>query len=81
MLLDDDVVAERKAKPRPLARRFGREEWIEHFLLDLGRDAGAVVADPDFDTVTEIPGHCSKDRHVVAAIGFRLALGRSIKAI
>ena len=35
MLLDDDVMADRQAKPGTLARRFGREEGREHLLLHL----------------------------------------------
>ncbi len=56
MLLHDDVVAHRQAKPGALARRLGGEERIEHLLLHLGRNAGAVVADADFDVVAEVLG-------------------------
>ena len=59
MLLDDDVVAQRQAKPRSLADGLGREERIEHLVLDLGRNAGAVVADPDFHAVAQVLGRRS----------------------
>jgi len=35
-------------KPRALAGRLGGEEGIEHLLLHLRRNAGAVVADANF---------------------------------
>ena len=81
MLLDDDVVADREAKPGTFSGRLGREERIEHLLLHLGRNAGAVVADPDFHAVAKVLGRGGKGRLVVAAIGFCFALGRRIKAI
>ena len=55
MLLHDDVVAEREAEAGPFAGGLGREERIEHLRLHLGRDAGAVVANPDLDAVAEVP--------------------------
>ena len=54
MLFHDDVVAERQAEAGSFAGRLGREERIEHLLLHLGRNAGAVVADPDLDPVAEV---------------------------
>ena len=81
MLLDDDVVTDGKAKPGSFSGGLGREERIEHLFLHLGRNAGAVVADPDFHAVTEVLGRGSKGRLVVAAIGFRFALGRRIEAV
>ena len=45
---------ERQAEPGSFAGRLGGEKRIEHFLLDLGRNADAIVADPDFDAITEI---------------------------
>ena len=74
MLLDDDVVADRQAKSRALAGGLGREERIEHLFLHLGRNAGAVVADRDFDPVAEILGRRSKGRLIVAAIVSALRL-------
>ena len=72
MLLDDDVVTERKAEPGAFAGRLGGEERIEHLFLHFGRNAGAVVADPDFDAVAEVFGRGGKRRLVVAAVGFAL---------
>ena len=67
MLLHDDVVAERQAKPGAFAGRLGREEGIEHLLLHLRRNAGAVVADPDLDAVAEVPGR-GRQRRLVGAV-------------
>src|SRR5262245_35174694 len=54
MLLHHDVVAQRKAQARALAGGLRGEEGREHLVLDLVRDADAVVADPDLDLVAEI---------------------------
>ena len=54
VLLHDDVVTHRKAESGAFARRLGGEERIEHLVPDLGRNAGAVVADPDLDAVAEV---------------------------
>ena len=81
MLLDDDVVTDGKAKPRALADGLGREERIEHLFLHLGRNAGAVVANPDFDAVAEVLGRGSKSRLIIAPIRVRFALRRRIEAI
>ena len=64
MLLHDDVVAERQAEAGAFAGGLGREERIEHLLLHLGRNAGAVVADPDLDAVAEVLGRRRKGRLV-----------------
>ena len=70
-----------RPRPGPFAGRLGREERIEHLLLHLGRNAGAVVADPDFDAVAEVLGRGRKRRLVAAAVGFRFALGRGVEAV
>ena len=66
MLLDDDVMGHREAEPCSFPSRFGREEGIEHLFSHLGRDAGAVVANPDFDSVTEVLGRGGECWLVVA---------------
>ena len=81
MLLDDDVVTDGQAKPGPFAGRLCRKERVEQLLLHLGRDTGAVVADPDFDTVAEVLGRGSKRWLVVASICFGLTLRRRVEAV
>src|SRR5579864_3809837 len=54
VLLSHDVVADRQPKAGPLAGRLGREERLEQLVLDVGRDANAVVANPHLDHVAEI---------------------------
>src|SRR6202165_5415848 len=54
VLFYDDVVAHRQAKPGTFAGRLSREEWVENFLLDAFRDAGPVVANADFNLVSEV---------------------------
>src|SRR5829696_609437 len=51
MLLDDDIMAEREPETGSFSRRLCGEERIEHLVLNLGRNAGAVVANPDLDFV------------------------------
>ena len=72
MLLDDDVVTDGQAQPSPFTGRLCRKERVEQLLLHLGRNASAVVANPDFDAVAEVLGRGSQRWLVVASI--RLAL-------
>jgi hypothetical protein len=81
VLLDDDVVTNGQAKPRALASGLSREERVEQFVFHLGRNARAVVADPDLHAVPEVLGRGSKGRLVVAAIRCLFALGRCIEAV
>src|SRR4029078_13577019 len=81
VLLDDNVVANGEAQAGPLARRFRREERIEYLLLHIGRNAGAVVPDPDFHTGAEALRRSGQDRLVAIATRFRLAFCRRIKTI
>ena len=53
VLLHDDVVAHRQAKPGTFTGGLGREERVEYLLLHVGGDAGAVVTNPDFDGLAE----------------------------
>ena len=54
MLLHDDVVGDGQAEASSLSGRLCREEGIEHLFPDLGRNAGAVVANPDFKFVAKV---------------------------
>src|ERR1700732_403240 len=80
MLFHHDVVAHRQAKSGALARRFGGEEGIEHLLLHLQRDSGAVVANPDSDLVAEASGGRAQRRLETFVARF-LAFGGGIKAV
>ena len=80
MLLDDDVVADGETEAGPFASGFRREEWIEYLFLHLKRHTSAIVADPDFHTVAEVPGRY-KGWLVVASLRLCTALGRRVEAI
>src|SRR5215475_615250 len=81
VLFDDDVVADREAQPRALARGLGGEERVEHLLPHLGRNAVAIVANPDFDAVTEVFRRSRQRGFVATGPNLRLALCRSIEAV
>jgi hypothetical protein len=81
MLLDNDVVADGDTKAGPLASRLRREEWIEYLFLHLKRNTSAIVANPDFHTVAEVPGGRYKGWLVVASILLCTALGRRVEAV
>src|SRR5205823_7738132 len=49
VLLRYNVVADRQTEAGSFAGRLGRKERPEQLVLDLGPDAGAVVAHPDLD--------------------------------
>src|SRR6478672_10137356 len=59
MLLDNDVVTDRKARTGAFTCRFGCEKRVEHLFLHVRRNAGPVVADADFHTIakTSCGGH------------------------
>jgi len=81
MLLGHDVVADREAKPGPLAGRLGREERLEQFVFDLGKDTDAVVADADLHCLAEIArGHLQR-RLETPVVSLLLAFGGGIKSV
>src|SRR5262249_49629601 len=67
MLLDDNVVTDGEAKAGAFSGRFRREEGIEHLLFHLGRNTGAVVANPNFHAIAEALGRGSERRLVIAS--------------
>src|SRR5580704_14964146 len=81
VLLDDDVVTDRQAKARTLARRLGGKKRIEDLFPDFRRNANTIVTYPDLHTVAEALCH-SRDGGLepVAAFLF-LTLGSRIEAI
>src|SRR5262245_7960458 len=81
MLLDDDVVADGKAKSGALSGRFGREERVEHLFFHVRRHTAAVVADSDFHAIAEVFGRGCEGWLVTASINLCSAPGRSIEAI
>ena len=56
MLLYNNVVSDGQTKAGALSSRFCCEERIEHLVPDLGRNAGAVVANPYLHAVAEALG-------------------------
>ena len=56
MLFRNDVETEGQAKTGAGAGRLGGEERLEYFRPDRFGNAGAVVADANFDARAEIPG-------------------------
>ena len=81
MLLDNDVVTDREAKTRTFSGRFGCKERVEHLFFYFGWNTRAVIPNPDFHTIAKAPGRGSEGWHVVAAIRFRLALGRCVETV
>src|SRR5262249_13832450 len=81
VLLDDDVVTDREAEPGALSRRFRSEERIEYLLFHIRRNAGAVVPDPDFHTVTQAPRRGGKGWLIAVATSICLALRCGVEAV
>src|SRR5262245_45134662 len=81
MLLHDDVVSDGEAKASALSGGFGREEGIEHLILDLGWNPGAVIANPDLYAVAEVLRRGSECGLKRFAIILLFALGRCIEPV
>src|SRR6266446_3426608 len=52
VLLSHDVIADRETQAGAFSGRLRREKRLEQSVAMFGRDAGAVVANPDFDFVS-----------------------------
>src|SRR5258705_5576820 len=74
-------MADRETKPSSLTGRLGREERIEYLCPDVGRNAGAVITNPDLYAVTEVLRRCRKGRLIAIAPILLLALGCGIEAV
>src|SRR5262249_491505 len=81
MLLHDDVVTDGQPKSGAFSRGFRCEEGVEHLLFHFRWNTGAVVANPDFHVIAKALSRGSEGGYEIAAIRFRLALGRCIEAI
>src|SRR5580700_7769990 len=81
MLLGDDVPADRQTEAGALAGRLGGEERLKQLVPDLGRNAGAVVADADFDRLAEIVRRRCQGRLELGVASLPLALGGGVEAI
>src|SRR5215472_15863285 len=74
-------MADRETEPRSLTGRLGREERIEYPFPDVGRNAGAVVTNPDLFAVAEVLRRCRKGRLKAIADILLLAPGCGIEAV
>src|SRR5215216_5484300 len=81
VLLGDDVVADRQTQPRTLAGRLRREEGLEQSVLDLGRDADAVIVHPHLDGPAEVARRHLQGRPEVWTGTVALPLRRGVEAI
>src|SRR5579859_5897759 len=81
MLLGDDVIADRQTQSRPLAGWLGGEKRLEQLVLDLRRNAGAVVTHPHLDHATLLAcGHAETRVEGAVAILPR-TLGGGVEAV
>ena len=81
MLLGHDVVADREIKAGPLAGWLRREERLKELVLDVGRNADAVVANADFNSLSEISRRDAQGWLEVRITPLSLAFGGGIEAI
>src|SRR5262249_36071639 len=81
MLFDNDIVGDGEAKASALSSGFCREERIEHLLLYLGRNARAVITNPDVYAVAEVLRRGGEAGFIAFAVIPLLALGRRIEAV
>src|SRR6516165_5890539 len=80
MLLGNDVVADGKAQAGTLSGRFRREERLKKTVAVFGRDAGAIVANPDLDSLAEIARRDLQHR-AERAVRVAALFGSGIEAI
>src|SRR5205085_11676593 len=81
MLLDNDVMSHGKAKPCSFPCRLSGEKGNENLFLYLRWDAGAVVANADFNCGAEIPRGRAEDRFKAFFARFSLSPGCGIEAV
>src|SRR5262249_43303817 len=81
MLLHNDVVTDGEPKPSSFSGRLRCEERVEHLLLHLGWNAGAVVADRDFHLIAKTARRGRKGWLVALAASLGSPLCCRIKAV
>jgi hypothetical protein len=81
VLLDNDVMGHRESEPRSFPCRLCGEERIEHLFAYFRQDAGAVVANTDFDCLAEVPRGSAEDWFKALVARFDLAPSRGIEAV
>ena len=80
VLFHDDVVAHRETQSSPLACWFGRRKGVEYLRFYVRSNSRAIVANADFDFITEAFRRGHKGRlEPVAALGGTSS--RGIKSI
>src|SRR5262245_20686966 len=81
MLLHNDVVTDGEPEPGSFSGRLRCEERVEHLLLHLGRNAGAVVTNPNFHTITKASCRGHQGWLIAIAISLGSTLCCRIKAV
>jgi len=81
MLLDDDIVTDGEAQAGAFAGWFGRKERIEHLVLHLGRDTGAVITNPDLHAIAQVSGCGGKGRFVGITVCQIFTLGSGVETV
>jgi hypothetical protein len=80
VLLHDDVVAHRQAKPGTFARGLSREERIEYFRFGFFRDASPIIPNTDFNLVSEVLRRSGK-YWFEAVTDFRFTFRRGVESV
>ena len=76
-----DVIADRQAETGSFAGRLRREKRLKELVLDVGRNADAVVANADFNSLSEISRRDAQGWLEVRVASLPLAFGAGIEAI
>src|SRR4029450_7503593 len=81
MLLHNDVVTDGEPEPGTFSGRFRCEERVEHLFFHVRWNTGAVVANPDFNTVPKAPCRSHKGCLIAIAISLGSSLCCRIKTV
>jgi hypothetical protein len=81
MLSDNDVVTDGEPKSGAFSGRLRCEERVEHLFLHVGRNAGAVVANPDFHMISKASCRGRKGWFIAITISLSFTLCRGVKSV